>query len=138
VDCLEWFYPKKMNSRINIQVALNNIPNHFSPRIIGEVNDVYIKIVKILGKKVPWHHHKNEDELFYVVEGNLLLEIEGKDSFIMNEGDIFIVKKGINHRVSSDDECKIILIENKTTAHTGDVKSEITKSIDDQRQSEPL
>lgn len=124
-----------MNSKINIPIALNDIQNHFSPRIIGEVNDVYVKIVKILGEKVPWHHHENEDELFYVVEGTLLFEIEGKDSFTMEAGDIFIVKKGINHRVSSIEECKIILIENKTTAHTGDVKSEITKSIVDQLQS---
>jgi quercetin dioxygenase-like cupin family protein len=53
----------------------------------------------------------------------------------MNEGDIFIVQKGINHRVSSDEECKIMLIENKTTVHTGNVKSEITKSTDNQRES---
>jgi quercetin dioxygenase-like cupin family protein len=118
-----------MNSKINIPIALKNITNHFSPKIIGEVNDVYIKIVKILGEKVPWHNHKNEDELFYVIKGSLLFEIEGKDSFIMNKGDLFTVRKGINHRVSSDKECEIMLIENKTTAHTGDVKSEITKSI---------
>lgn len=123
-----------MNSKINLQLAIKNIPDYFSPKIIGEVNDVYIKVVKILGEKVPWHNHENEDELFYIIEGSLLFEVEGKDSFIMNEGDVFIVKKGLNHRVSSDEECKIMLIENKTTAHTGDVKSEITKSISDQRR----
>ena len=108
-----------MNSKLNLQDAVKNIPHHFSPKVIGEVNDVYVKIVKILGDKVPWHNHKNEDELFYI---------------IMNQGDIFIVKKGINHRVSSDEECKILLIENKTTAHTGDVTTDITKSIADQRK----
>lgn len=123
-----------MNSKINLQLTIKNIPDYFSPKIIGEVNDVYIKVVKILGEKVPWHNHENEDELFYIIEGSLLFEVEGKDSFIMNEGDVFIVKKGLNHRVSSDEECKIMLIENKTTAHTGDVKSEITKSISDQRR----
>tara|TARA_R110002051_G_scaffold188453_2_gene257879 strand:+ start:986 stop:1360 length:375 start_codon:yes stop_codon:yes gene_type:complete len=123
-----------MNSKLNLQDAVKNIPHHFSPKVIGEVNDVYVKIVKILGDKVPWHNHKNEDELFYIIEGCLLFEIEGKESFIMNQGDIFIVKKGINHRVSSDEECKILLIENKTTAHTGDVTTDITKSIADQRK----
>uniref|UniRef100_UPI00404B05C3 cupin domain-containing protein n=1 Tax=Flavobacterium sp. TaxID=239 RepID=UPI00404B05C3 len=123
-----------MNSKINIQDAIKNIPEHFSPKIIGEVNDVYVKIVKILGDKVPWHNHKNEDELFYIIEGSLLFEIEGKESFIMKQGDLFIVKKGANHRVSSEEECKIMLIENKTTAHTGEVTSEITKSIDEQRK----
>ena len=109
-----------------------DIRDYFSPEIIGEVNDVYVKVAKIKGDKVPWHNHGNEDELFYIIEGSLLFEIEEKDSFVMNEGDIFIVKKGINHRVSSTEECKIMLIENKTTAHTGDVQSEITKSIEQQ------
>lgn len=119
---------------MNLKEKANNIKEYFSPKIIGEVNDVFIKLVKIKGEKVPWHKHQNEDELFYVIEGNLLFEIEGKDSFIMNEGDIFIVKKGVSHRVSAEEECKIMLIENKTTAHTGDVKSEITKSIADQKK----
>ncbi len=109
-----------------------SISDYFSPVIIGEVNDVYVKVAKIKGDKVPWHNHEKEDELFYIIEGSLLFEIEGKDSFVMNKGDIFIVKKGINHRVSSAEECKIMLIENKTTAHTGDVQSEITKSIKQQ------
>ena len=117
---------------MNLKEKLKEINDYFSPKIIGELNDVYIKLAKIKGDKVPWHKHKDEDELFYIIEGNLLFEIEGQDSFIMNEGDIFIVKKGINHRVSSNEECKIMLIENKTTAHTGDVKTEITKTIDDQ------
>ena len=78
-----------------------DVTDYFSPEIIGEVNDVYVKIARIRGDKVPWHNHGDEDELFYIIEGSLFFEIEGKDSFVMNEGDIFIVKKGINHRVSS-------------------------------------
>ncbi|NQW35880.1 MAG: cupin domain-containing protein [Flavobacteriales bacterium] len=117
---------------MNLKEVTKDIQDYFSPKVIGEVNDVYIKVAIIKGEKVPWHNHKNEDELFYIIEGTLLFEIEGEDSFLMNEGDIFIVKKGIQHRVSSKDACKIMLIENKTTAHTGDVKAEITKSIDDQ------
>jgi len=120
---------------MNIAEKFIEIKDYFSPRIIGEVNDVFIKLVKIKGDKIPWHNHENEDEFFYVIEGSLLFEIEGKDSFLMREGDIFIVKKGINHKVTSDEECKIMLIENKTTLHTGNVRSEITKSIDDQKQS---
>ena len=121
-----------MNSKINVQVALKNIKNHFSPNIIGEVNDVYIKIVKILGKKVPWHHHKDEDELFYILEGSLEIEIENKPPFQMNKGDLYIVKRGVNHKVSSQNECHLMLIENKTAAHTGGVFTEITKSIEEQ------
>ena len=117
---------------MKIKDYLKDVENYFSPKVIGEVNDVYIKVAKIKGEKVPWHNHENEDELFYIVEGSLLFEIEGEDSFVMNKGDIFIVKKGIYHRVSSVDECQIMLIENKTTAHTGKVKSDITKTIEQQ------
>ncbi len=121
---------------MNLQAYLNNVSDYFSPEVIGEVNDVYIKVAKIKGDKVPWHNHANEDELFYIISGTLLMEIEGEENFDMKTGDIYIVKKGINHRVSSTDECQIMLIENKITAHTGDVVSEITKPIDKQLKSE--
>ena len=117
---------------MNLKNYLKDVKDYFSPKVIGEVNDVYIKVAKIKGEKVPWHNHENEDELFYIIEGSLWFEIEGEDSFVMNKGDIFIVKKGINHRISSVDECQIMLIENKTTAHTGKVKSDITKSVEQQ------
>ena len=117
---------------MNLLQKFNEINEYFSPKIVGEVNDVYVKIAKIKGNKIPWHNHKDEDELFFILEGNLLFEIEGQDSFIMEKGDLFIVKKGINHRVSSKEECKIMLIENKSTKHTGEIKTEITKSIKDQ------
>ena len=117
---------------MNLKEYSKGIQDYFSPEVIGEVNDVFVKVAKIKGDKVPWHNHKKEDELFYIIEGSLLFEIEGEDSFTMSEGDLFIVKKGINHRVSSTEECKIMLIENKTTAHTGDTPSDITKSIEQQ------
>ena len=120
---------------MHLKDYLSNVSDYFSPEVIGEVNDVYIKVAKIKGDKVPWHNHVNEDELFYIIEGNLLVEIEGEDNFEMNTGDIYIIKKGVNHRVSSTEECQVMLIENKTTAHTGDVHSEITKPIDQQLKS---
>ncbi|MFV2014345.1 MAG: cupin domain-containing protein, partial [Candidatus Heimdallarchaeota archaeon] len=86
----------------------------------------------IKGDKVPWHNHENDDELFYVVDGSLLLEIENQDDIIMNTGDLFVVKRGVNHRVSSTEECHIMLIENKSTEHTGKVQSEITKTVEEQ------
>lgn len=109
-----------------------NVQDYFSPKVIGEVNDVYVKVAKIKGDKIPWHNHKNEDELFYIVEGSLLFEVEEEEPFEMNQGDLFIVKRGVNHRVSSVEECKIMLIENKSTAHTGSVISEVTRSIEEQ------
>jgi quercetin dioxygenase-like cupin family protein len=118
---------------MNLEDAFLEVEKYFSPQIIGEVNDQYIKIAKIKGQKVPWHNHENEDELFYIVQGTLLMEIENQDDLIMQKGDLYVVKKGINHRVSSEEDCLIMLIESKTTEHTGKVKSEITKSIEEQK-----
>ena len=118
---------------MNLKNAFLSLDNYFSPRIIGEVNDQYIKVVKIKGQKVPWHNHENEDELFFIVDGELLMEIENEPNIILRKGDLYVVKKGENHRVSSTEDCLIMLIESKTTEHTGKVKSEITKSIDEQK-----
>lgn len=109
------------------------IKDYYTPKIIGEVNDMYVKVAIAKGDEIPWHNHKNEDELFYIVEGNLLFEMEGKDPFTMNKGDLFIVQRGINHRISAAEECKIMLIENKTTAHTGDIQTAVTKTIEQQK-----
>lgn len=117
---------------MNLKKISNSLKEYFSPKIIGEVNDVFVKVVKIKGDKIPWHNHKEEDELFYVIDGSLLFEIEGQDNFMMYEGDMFIVKRGLNHRVSSKEECKIMLIENRTTKHTGEVSVDITKSLREQ------
>ena len=117
---------------MNLKDTFLGVENSFLPRIIGEVNDQYIKIVKIKGQEVPWHNHENEDELFYIIEGKLLIEIENQPDLAMRKGDLYVVKKGINHRVSSTEECLIMLIESKTTEHTGKIKSSITKSVEEQ------
>ena len=117
---------------MNLKNAFLGLDNYFSPKIIGEVNDHYIKLAKIKGPEVPWHNHEHEDELFYIVEGQLLMEIENQPEFTMKKGDLFVVKKGTNHRVSSTAECLIMLIESKTTEHSGKVKSAISKSIEEQ------
>lgn len=119
-------------SNINLKHHLSGVTEYFSPKVIEEVNDVFIKVAKIKGDKVPWHNHENDDELFFVVEGTLLLEIENQNDLMMNKGDMFVVKKGLNHRVSSTEECHIMIIENKSTEHTGKVQSEITKSVEEQ------
>ena len=121
-----------VTNKLNLIDSFQLLTDYFAPKIIGEVNDVYVKIARIKGEDIPWHNHKDEDELFYIVEGSLLFEVEGQESFTMNEGDIFVVGKGIKHRVSSTEECKIMLIENKSTAHTGEVITKITRSIDEQ------
>ena len=117
---------------MNLKDAFLSLEKYFSPKIIGEVNDQYIKVVKIKGQEVPWHIHENEDELFYIAKGRLLMEIENQPDLKLKKGDLFVVNKGRNHRVSSKEECLIMLIESKTTKHTGKIKSSITKSVGQQ------
>ncbi len=121
----------KTNER-NLTKLFSQVTAYFSPKIIGEVDGVYIKLAKVKGDDVPWHTHDNEGEMFYVIAGSLVMEIEGEDSFELSEGEFYIVKKGVRHRVYSKNECRLMLIENKSTKHTGDVQSHITKSIEEQ------
>lgn len=117
---------------INLLDRASALTAYFSPRVIGEVNDVYVKVARIKGEEIPWHNHPGEDELFYIIDGSLLFEIEGEDSFTMETGDLYVVRRGINHRVSSVEECRILLIENKETAHLGELESDLVKSVEEQ------
>ena len=117
---------------MNLKSQFDKVDDYFSPKIIDEVNDQFIKVAKIKRDKVPWHNHENEDELFYIVEGTLLMEVENEENRLLQTGDLYVVRKGVNHRVSAEKECLIMLIESKTTEHTGKVNSEISKSIADQ------
>ena len=78
---------------MNLKDAFLGLEKYFSPKIIGEVNDQYIKVVKIKGQEVPCHNHESEDELFYIVKGFLLMEIENQENFILQKGDFYVVKK---------------------------------------------
>ena len=120
--------------KINVDEIASRITEYFSPKIIAEVDDHYVKIAKIRGDKVPWHSHEHEDELFYLMKGKLSMEIEGQLPFQMVEGDIFVVPKGVSHRVYSIEECCIMLIENKSTKHTGELTTDNTKSIAEQKK----
>ncbi len=120
------------NRLVRLEESFSSVKEYSSPKIIGEVNNEFVKIAKIKGEDIPWHNHENEDELFLILEGSLLMEIENQPSFLMQTGDLYIVKKGVNHRVSSENECKIMLIESKTTKHTGKVVSKVTRTIEEQ------
>lgn len=114
----------------NIYKYFDKVKDHWSPKIIAEVNDEYIKVAKFQGELV-WHDHENEDEMFFVVKGSFDLHLEN-EVVHMQEGDFYVVKKGIKHKPSAKGECWVMLIEKKETKHTGNVKTEITKSIEDQ------
>ena len=122
-----------MNKKQSLQELFSTVTNYFSPKIVGEVNNVYIKIVKTKGQDVPWHTHDHEDEMFFIIKGQLIMEIKERTCINLNKGEFFIVKQGTEHRVYSEKECWLMLIENKTTKHTGDVRSSITRTIAEQQ-----
>jgi mannose-6-phosphate isomerase-like protein (cupin superfamily) len=111
------------------QIAAS-LTEFWSPRVIGEVDDAYIKVAKTKGE-LAWHSHEHEDELFLVLKGRFVIEMEA-ETIVLNEGEMFIVPKGVRHNPIAEEECLIMLIEKKSTLHTGDVKTEKTRSLDEQ------
>ena len=114
---------------INIKEKFDLFQDHWHPRIIGEVNDSYVKLAKLTGDFV-WHHHENEDELFLVIKGRLLIKLRDRDLWI-EEGELVIIPKGVEHFPVAEEEVHVLLLEPKSTLHTGNVKHERSvKSLD--------
>jgi mannose-6-phosphate isomerase-like protein (cupin superfamily) len=112
------------------KLIASSLTELWSPRIIAEVDDAYIKVAKVHGS-LAWHSHDNEDELFLILEGRLRIEMEG-GNVELAEGELFVVPKGVRHNPVAERECLLMLIERKTTQHTGDVVTEKTRSLADQ------
>lgn len=111
------------------QVAAS-LTEFWSPRVVAEVDDAYIKVAKVHGS-LAWHSHENEDELFLVLKGHLRIEMES-GPVELGEGEMFVVPKGVRHNPVAEEECHLMLIERKSTLHTGDVVTEKTRSLDEQ------
>ena len=107
-----------------------SLTEHWSPRVIGEVDDNYVKVAKLLGV-FGWHAHDHEDELFLVLKGRLRIEMEA-GPVELGEGEMFVVPKGVRHNPVAEEECHLMLIERKTTLHTGNTISERTRSLTEQ------
>jgi mannose-6-phosphate isomerase-like protein (cupin superfamily) len=102
----------------------------WSPRVVGEIDDAYVKVAKVQGT-FGWHHHADEDELFLVLAGQLRIEL--RDGAIeLAEGGMFIVPRGVEHNPVAERECLLMLIERKSTLHTGNVVNARTRSIEEQ------
>ena len=102
----------------------------WSPRVVAEVDDAYVKVAKVHGT-FGWHAHADEDELFLVLKGRLRIEMEA-GAVELGEGELYVVPKGVRHNPVAADECHVMLIERKTTLHTGDMVNEKTRSIAEQ------
>ena len=116
---------KKIES-INVMNKFSLFNEEWTPKIIGELNGQYVKVCKLKGDFV-WHSHENEDELFMVFKGTLLIDFRDGRTFEVKEGEILIVPKGVEHRPHTNGEIVFnLLFEPKTTLHTGDVETEMT------------
>jgi mannose-6-phosphate isomerase-like protein (cupin superfamily) len=111
--------------KVNLIEKFSIFSEHWSPKIVGELNGQHIKLVKFKGEFV-WHHHDDEDEMFYVVKGNFNMEFRDKN-VILNEGEFLIVPKGVEHRPVAAEEVWVMLFEPASTLNTGNVMSEKTK-----------
>ena len=119
-----------MSNVVSPKQAALVLTEFWSPRVVAEVDDAYIKVAKVHGS-LAWHSHEDEDELFLVLKGHLRIEMES-GSVELDEGDMFVVPKGVRHNPVAEDECHLMLIERKSTLHTGDVVTEKTRSLAEQ------
>ncbi|WP_218776520.1 cupin domain-containing protein [Brevibacillus brevis] len=113
-----------MMEKVNVAEKFTLFHEYWSPKIVGEINDSYVKLVKLKGEFV-WHQHENEDEMFLVVKGKLLIKFRDKDVWL-NEGEFLIVPKGVEHMPVAEEEVHVLLLEPKTTLNTGDQVNEKT------------
>jgi len=109
---------------VNIAQKLSLFSDHFSPKIVGELNENYIKLAKFQGEFI-WHHHEHEDELFLVIKGKFTMKLRAGDVEI-KAGEFFIVPRGVEHCPMAEEEVQIMLIEPKATLNTGNIQNERT------------
>lgn len=110
--------------KVNLAEKFGQFSDHWSPKIVGELDDYEIKLAKFQGEFV-WHSHADVDELFLVVEGNMTLRFRDRD-VALQQGEFFVVPKGVEHNPTAELECKVLLLERKGTVNTGDAASTLT------------
>jgi len=109
---------------INLHDKFSMFQEHWHPRIVGELNDSYVKLAKLKGEFV-WHQHAAEDELFLVVKGKLTIQLRDR-ALEINPGEMVVIPRGVEHLPVADEEVEVLLLEPKSTRNTGDVENERT------------
>lgn len=112
--------------KVSLSEKLGSFKEHWSPKIVGELNDSYVKLVKLKGEFV-WHHHEAEDELFLVVKGRLMIKLRDRD-INLEEGEFVIIPRGVEHMPIADEEAHVVLLEPKSTLNTGNVVNDRTRA----------
>jgi mannose-6-phosphate isomerase-like protein (cupin superfamily) len=115
---------------VNLERAAAALSEHWSPKVVAQVGDQYVKVAKVLGEFV-WHAHEGQDELFLILRGRLRMQLEDGDR-VLEAGDVFVVPAGVRHNPVAEEECWLALVEPKDTTHTGDVITDRTRSIEEQ------
>ncbi len=110
--------------RVNLSEKFSLFDDYWSPKIVGELNDSYVKLVKLKGEFV-WHRHQREDELFLVTKGKLTVKLRHKDVHL-RPGEFFVIPRGVEHKPVAQRKAQVVLIERKTTRNTGQVRNERT------------
>jgi|SRR5687767_2804334 len=116
-------------NKINLNQKLSLINDHWNPRIAAELNGQYVKLVKFQGP-FTWHFHENEDELFMVVKGRFRMEYRvagAEQSVWIEEGEMIVIPRGVEHRPVADEECQVLLFEPASTLNTGNTENELTR-----------
>lgn len=111
--------------KVNIADKLHLFSDHYNPRIVGELNSQYVKLVKFKGEFV-WHHHAEEDEMFLVLDGWFTMELRDKN-VRLEKGDFIIIPKGTEHRPVAEEEVSVMLFEPATTLNTGNQQTTLTR-----------
>jgi mannose-6-phosphate isomerase-like protein (cupin superfamily) len=119
-----------MQEAVSPGKVAESLTEHWSPRVVAAVDDSFVKVAKIQGS-LSWHSHDQEDELFYILKGSLTIEMEDR-TVLLREGEAFVVPKGVRHNPIAEHECHIMLIERKSTLHTGTEVTDRTRSLADQ------
>ena len=113
-----------MDEKVNLAGKLELLTEPYSPGIVGYVNDYKLQIVKVLGEFV-WHSHEDTDDLFLVLKGRLTIQLRDRD-VVLEEGELFVVPRGVEHCPKADEEAHVLLIEPRGTRNTGDTESPLT------------
>ena len=115
--------------KINLRGKFSSFSDQWTPKVIAEMNDYQFKLVKIEGEFV-WHEHRDTDEAFIVIEGRMRIDFED-GSVDLDEGEMYVVPKGVRHRPCAESECKAMLVEPKGVVNTGDADSDLTAPNDE-------
>jgi len=110
--------------KVSLAQAFASFSDRWSPKVVGDVNDSQVKVVKLQGEFV-WHHHEAEDELFLVVKGRLVIRLRDRE-IVLDPGELLVVPRGVEHQPFAAEECQVLLVEPKTTLNTGNVVNDRT------------